>query len=177
MTVDIVALALKPALVAAGARADSRERVTHDGRKTGTATNSGRNGRARTRRNTAWKRGATSCVWLAAVAVLVLFGSALADDFGARSRLVKGRVEDAVGEPVRGAAVQIQNMLTMNIRSFITQRGGKYHFAELWSNVDYQLRAEHHGVFGPVKTLSRFDGRKKATIDLTCCAIEPGTTR
>jgi hypothetical protein len=175
MTVDIIALALKPALMAAGARADSSERVTHAGHKTGTATNSGRNGRARTRRNTGWKRGATSCVWLAAV--LVLFGSALADDFGARSRSVKGRVEDATGEPVRGAAVQIENMLTLNIRSFITQKGGKYHFAELWANVDYQLRAEHHGGFGPVKTLSRFDGKKKATIDLTCCAIKPGTTR
>jgi hypothetical protein len=169
MTVDIVALALKPALRTAGARADSIECDTPAGHKTGTATNSGRHVGAG---NTGWKRGATSCVWLAAAAVLVLFGCALADDFGARSRSVKGRVEDANGKPVRGAAVQLENMLTLNIRSFITQNGGKYRFSELWSNVDYQLKAEHRGVFGPVKTFSRFDGRKKATIDLTCCAIE-----
>jgi hypothetical protein len=108
-------------------------------------------------------------VWVifAVTAVPGLVDCARASDFGARSHSVHGRVLSSDGEPVRGAAVQIENTVTLNVRSFITNRRGKYHFAGLYSNVDYRLWAEFHGAFGPSKILSRFDAKKSTTIDLT----------
>jgi hypothetical protein len=112
------------------------------------------------------KRIAPPCVVLAAAA-LVLSVCAHAETLGSRSRSIQGRVSFTDGEPASGAAVEIENLDTLNIRSFITQKGGTYHFNELYSNADYRVRAEYHGVFGPAKALSRFGGRKKTTINLT----------
>lgn len=71
------------------------------------------------------------------------------------------------GEPVRGAAVQLKNMKTLDIRSFVTQRDGQFHFESLSTSVDYELRARYRGKFGPAKTLSQFSSRELEKVDLT----------
>jgi hypothetical protein len=111
--------------------------------------------------------GSVRFVCAIAAAALLLAVCAFADSVGTRSRSVSGTVRDKDGEPVRGAAVQIEDMLTLNIRSYITHKRGRYHFDGLYTNVDYRLWVERHDVFGPEKTLSRFDTRKKVMIDLT----------
>jgi len=87
------------------------------------------------------------------------------DDQGLRS--VQGTVSDAAGNPVDGAVVQLKNTKSLQIRSFITKDHGAYYFHGLSPDVDYELRAEYQGVSSPNKTLSAFDSRKQATINLT----------
>jgi hypothetical protein len=81
-------------------------------------------------------------------------------------RIVQGAVTDAEDNPVSGAVVQLKNSKTLQVRSFITQQEGSYQFHGLDPNVDYTLKAESKGAASPVRTLSAFDSRKKAVINL-----------
>lgn len=81
-------------------------------------------------------------------------------------RSVQGAVLDERDRVVEGAVVQLKNMKTLQVRSFITQEDGTYYFHGLSTNVDYELKAEQGGASSDVKTLSVFDSRKKATINL-----------
>lgn len=85
----------------------------------------------------------------------------------ANSRTLQGVVSDVAGKPVSGAVVQLKDTKTLAIRSFVTHEDGQYHFAGLSTNQDYQVKAEAPGgKSSPTKTLSLYDGRKAATIDL-----------
>jgi len=54
----------------------------------------------------------------------------------------------------------------LQIRSFITQEAGVYHFAGLSTNSDYEVSASKEGVISRVKTLRSLNSRKKVVIDL-----------
>jgi hypothetical protein len=87
------------------------------------------------------------------------------DDQSLRS--VQGTVSDTAGNAVDGAVVQLKNTKSLQIRSFITKDQGSYYFHGLSPDVDYELRAERQGASSPNKTLSAFDSRKQATLNLT----------
>ena len=78
--------------------------------------------------------------------------------------------------PVIGAVVQLKDSKTQQIRSFITQDQGTYYFHALSKDVDYRLHAQYQGATSPAKTLSSFDTRKKAVINLRLNPKEPGRT-
>jgi hypothetical protein len=105
---------------------------------------------------------------LAAVLLVVACSTAWAQnkkgDTGTRS--VEGVVTNPDDSPASGAVVQLENTKTQQIRSFITQEDGKYHFFELSTEVDFRLKADAKGATSGSKTLSSFDGRKKAVINL-----------
>lgn len=82
------------------------------------------------------------------------------------SRSVQGVVTSAEDAPVAGAVVQLKNTKTLQIRSFITKEDGSYYFNGLSPDVDYELRAEYQGMSSSNKTLSSFDSRKAANINL-----------
>ena len=82
------------------------------------------------------------------------------------TRSVEGVVSNTDDSPAVGAVVQIENMKTQQIRSYITKEDGKYRFFELSPEVDYKLKADHNGASSGSKTLSSFDSRKQATINL-----------
>jgi Carboxypeptidase regulatory-like domain len=82
------------------------------------------------------------------------------------TRTVQGVVLDGSDNPITGAVVQLKDTKTLQIRSFITQDKGEYHFAGLSTNVDYELKADHGGSSSGSKTLSVFDNRKLATLNL-----------
>ncbi|HZU29272.1 MAG TPA: carboxypeptidase-like regulatory domain-containing protein [Bryobacteraceae bacterium] len=82
------------------------------------------------------------------------------------TRSVEGSVLDASKQPVSGAVVQIKDTKTLQIRSFITDGQGQYHFTGLSPNVDYELRAEHDGKSSGTKRLDVFNTKHVATIDL-----------
>jgi len=82
------------------------------------------------------------------------------------TRSVTGVVSDAGGTPVGSANVQLKDTKTLQIRSYVTHDDGAFHFAGLSTNVDYELKAEHEGRSSGTKTLSNFDGRKTAVVDL-----------
>jgi|SRR5665213_1138069 len=82
------------------------------------------------------------------------------------TRTVEGMVTNAAHQPVAKAVVQLKNAKTLQIRSFITQDDGAYHFAGLGADVEYQLKADHDGAATSWKTLSVFNSKKTAVINL-----------
>lgn len=104
----------------------------------------------------------------AACALLLAAGAAWAEkkDENANIRSVQGVVNNAQGEAVNGAVVQLKNTKTLQIRSFITRDNGAYYFHGLSTDVDYELRADSEGASSPSKTLSSFDTRKQAVVNL-----------
>jgi hypothetical protein len=106
---------------------------------------------------------------LAAAACLIatLFTSAPAaqnEDTGTRS--VQGVVTDASGKPLAGAVVQLKDTKSLQIRSYRTEADGSYHFAGLSTNVEYELEARKDGVTSGKKTLTVFNTKKAATVNL-----------
>ena len=83
----------------------------------------------------------------------------------ANARAVQGIVRDANDNPAPGAVVQLKDMRTLQVRSFIAQSDGTYHFSGLKADVDYQLKAAFNGAETGWKTLSVFDDRKAAIIN------------
>ena len=105
----------------------------------------------------------------AAVCALLLSASLESADKkkeDATIRTVQGSVTDAAGEAVNGAVVQLKNTKTLQIRSFITKDTGAYYFHGLSTDVDYELRADYEGASSGAKTLSTFDSRKLAVMNL-----------
>ena len=82
------------------------------------------------------------------------------------ARTVQGNVTGPDDKPVTGAVVQLKDMRTLQVRSYITQGDGSYHFTGLKTDVDYQLKANFGGLESGSKTLSVFDDRKAAIINL-----------
>lgn len=81
--------------------------------------------------------------------------------------MVEGEVLDQYSRPLAHAAVQIENDSTFQIRSYITQADGKYHFAGLDGDNDYKLTAEYDGLRSHQRKLSKFDSRPEPRINLT----------
>jgi len=81
-------------------------------------------------------------------------------------RSVQGVVTNTQGEAVNGAVVQLKNTKNLQIRSFITQDSGAYYFHGLSTDVDYELRADYRDASSGSKTLSAFDSRKLAVMNL-----------
>ena len=106
---------------------------------------------------------------LAAVvcALLLSVGASFAKkDENANIRSVQGVVNNEKGDAVNGAVVQLKNTKTLQIRSFITRDNGTYYFHGLSTDVDYELRADSDGNSSGAKTLSAFDTRKQAVVNL-----------
>jgi hypothetical protein len=78
---------------------------------------------------------------------------------------VSGIVTDAGGNPVPGAVVQLKNMKTMQVRSFIAKEKGDYYFQGLSADVDYQLLAQANGKESAPRTVSTFDSHTTLTIN------------
>jgi len=84
------------------------------------------------------------------------------------TRSVQGAVMNPDDSLAVGAVVQLENTKTLQVRSFITKEDGIFHFYELSTDVDYKLKAEdkRNGAASDTKTLSSFDSRKQAIINL-----------
>jgi type 1 fimbria pilin len=106
---------------------------------------------------------------LAVLPVVLLLSGAFSpphadSDDGRRS--VEGTVSDAAGKIVTGAVVQIKDLKSLQIRSFVTQSDGAYRFLGLNPDTDYELSASYAGASSKTKTLTVFNNHKKAVIDL-----------
>ena len=82
------------------------------------------------------------------------------------TRSVQGSVTSPEDAAVSGAVVHLKNLKTLQIRTFISQPDGTYYFRGLSPDVDYELKAEFQGASSSTKTLTSFDSRKQATINL-----------
>lgn len=70
------------------------------------------------------------------------------------------------GDPVPGAVVLLKDTKTLQVRSYIAQQDGKYHFFGLSTDVNYQLRAEAKGLTSKSKTVSVFDSHQRVVLNL-----------
>jgi protocatechuate 3,4-dioxygenase beta subunit len=83
-----------------------------------------------------------------------------------QARSLQGQVMNGNDAPLPEAIVYLKNTKTMTVKTFIAGKDGNYRFNALSPNVDYEVYAEHNGKRSDTKTLSSFDSRKSATINL-----------
>lgn len=82
------------------------------------------------------------------------------------TRSVQGVVTAADDAPASLAVVYLKNLKTLLIISFYTKENGSYYFHGLSPDIDYELRAATKDEASPTKTLSAFDSRTEAIINL-----------
>jgi hypothetical protein len=104
----------------------------------------------------------SAVVLLAALAIFAL--PARAQNFGVRN--VQGKVLNAQEAPISGAVVYLENSRNNDIKSYISENDGTYHFADISADTDYTLWAAFKGKKSSTKTVSSFDSRKRVYIDL-----------
>ena len=81
-------------------------------------------------------------------------------------RSVVGMVMDDADNPIDGAVVQLKDTKSLQIRSYITKADGRYHFHAISTQIDYELKATNAGKASNTRTLSTFDSRKQASMNL-----------
>jgi hypothetical protein len=81
-------------------------------------------------------------------------------------RTVNGQVTDKGGAPVKGAVVHLKETKSLAMRSYITAEDGQYKFAQLSTNADYEVWADSEGKKSDNKSISSFDNKSSATINL-----------
>ncbi len=86
---------------------------------------------------------------------------------GNTARSIIGTVLNESGAPIPGAHVLLKNGKSLQVRSFIAQQDGKYHFYGLSSDVNYEVRAQANGKTSKTKNISVFDSHKVIQVDLT----------
>jgi len=70
------------------------------------------------------------------------------------------------GAGVPGAVVLLKDNKTLQVRSYIAQASGAYHFFGLSTEVNYTLRAEDQQMTSKQKTVSVFDSHRDVKLDL-----------
>ena len=91
---------------------------------------------------------------------------ALSAQNASQLRLLTGQVMDRSEAGVPNAVVYLKNTKTLAVKTFITDGNGQYRFPALSRNVDYEVYAEYQGRKSETKTLSSFDSRQTAQINL-----------
>ncbi len=81
-------------------------------------------------------------------------------------RNVQGVVTLPDGTPVDGAVVQLKNLKTLQVRSFITLEKGAYQFQNLPVSIDFELRADYKQFASQTRSLTVFDKRLDAIVNL-----------
>jgi hypothetical protein len=109
---------------------------------------------------------AFSVAGLALLAAALLFAVTAGFAKDPQTRTVQGSVTAPDDSLVNGAVVYLKNTKSLQIRSFFTQKDGSYYFHDLSPDIDYELKAEYNGASSGAHTLSSFDTRKLATINL-----------
>jgi hypothetical protein len=103
---------------------------------------------------------------MAAVVALGVTSPAFAQRDSGTTRSVHGVVTDGADNPLEGAVVQLKDTKTLQVRSFISRKNGTYQFNGLSADVDYEIKADHQGKSSDSKTLSSFDSRRQAVMNL-----------
>lgn len=100
---------------------------------------------------------------ISAVVCIVLFSVLVSAQ---ATRTLQGEIMANDNAPIAGAVVYLKNTKTLAIRTFVSDDKGNYRFASLSPNVDYEIYAEYKGTKSDTKTLSAFDSRPTAVMNL-----------
>lgn len=107
-----------------------------------------------------------SAVFIAVAAIGIpvphggLLGAPMAEAQNIGQRTVSGAVIDENSDPVSGATVFLKNEKTKAIRSYTSEKNGRFYFAQVNMAEDYDLWAEKNGKKTATKTVSSWDARK-----------------
>jgi len=84
----------------------------------------------------------------------------------ANLRTIEGVVTGSARALVPRAIVQLKDMKTLQVRSFVTQPEGTYHFSGLRMDTDYELKASLADQSSATKRVTSFETRKTVTVNL-----------
>jgi len=88
---------------------------------------------------------------------------------GPAEKSISGTVTKEDGTPVEGAVVQLKNLKSLQIRSFISTDKGQFFFNGLGTDADYEVTAKSADgkLTSNKRTLSAFDSRPAPILNLT----------
>ena len=100
-----------------------------------------------------------------AIAVALAFSASAQEDKKSKKeqltlRNLQGTVTDKEDKPVVGAVVQLKDVRTLQMRSYISKENGEYHFSSLKVDDDYEVEARNNDMTSGPKKISIFDNRK-----------------
>jgi hypothetical protein len=81
-------------------------------------------------------------------------------------RDLSGTITDG-HEPIRGAVVELRNVRTNQVVTYITDASGRYNFKRLDGNIDYQVWVLFRGHRSATRSISMFDSHMAKVIDFT----------
>jgi hypothetical protein len=87
-------------------------------------------------------------------------------DRAPQTRTLTGLVSNEHGAPLADSVVYLTNSRTMSVKTYIVGKDGMYRFPALSPDVDYQIYAQYQNHKSDTKTLSSFDSRPNAVINL-----------
>ena len=87
-------------------------------------------------------------------------------------RTLSGAVTNSDGSAAAGVEVQLKNMKTLQVRTFITKDKGDYVFTGLSRDTDYQVRARSKTEESAWRNLSSFDTKLEPVLNLQMKATE-----
>ena len=87
-------------------------------------------------------------------------------DRAPQTRILTGMVSNQHGNPLADSVVYLTNTRTMGVKTYIVGKDGMYRFPSLSPNIDYQVYAQYQSHKSDTKTLSSFDSRPNAVINL-----------
>jgi hypothetical protein len=87
-------------------------------------------------------------------------------DRAPQTRTLTGMVSNQHGTPMGDSVVYLTNTRTMGVKTYIVGKDGMYRFPALSPNIDYQVYAQYQSRKSDTKTLSSFDSRPNAVINL-----------
>jgi hypothetical protein len=85
----------------------------------------------------------------------------------AKERTVDGKVTGKSDGPLAGAVVYLKDTRSLNVKTYICDDAGHFHFGQLSQNTDYELWSEFSGVKSNTKSISSLDDKKSYYFTLT----------
>jgi hypothetical protein len=101
-----------------------------------------------------------------ATAILIFSCSAVSRSQDIYVRTVRGTVVGAQKSPLSGAVVYLYNLRTRRIRSYITDKQGRYRFLDLKLYDDYEIHAETEKLTSGNHEISASDDKTELTVEL-----------
>ena len=82
-------------------------------------------------------------------------------------RIAEGQVINGAKKPIEGAVVYLENPTSLDIKSYLTDSKGHYHFSQLAAQTDYEVWAEQNGVQSKHRFISQFSSHTHFEYTLT----------
>ena len=107
-----------------------------------------------------------------ATAILVFSCSIVSRSQDTYVRTVRGTVVDARKSPLSGAVVYLYNLRSQRIRSYITDKQGRYRFLDLKQYDDYEIHAETEKLTSGNHAISALNDKTEVAIQLVVDKIK-----